>query len=150
MSAFEITSELEARISMGVYDLIVVNFANLDMVGHTGDFEATIAAVEAVDACLGRVYDAVEKAGGVMIITGDHGNAEEKADIHGDPATKHTTNPVPFVIMKKGIKLRKDLGELRDIAPTVLDLMELPKPELMTGTSLILKDNRISTDPSVQ
>jgi 2,3-bisphosphoglycerate-independent phosphoglycerate mutase len=139
MSAPKIADELEKRIAQRMYDLIVVNFANADMVGHTGNFDATVAAVEAVDRCLKRVYDAVVKAGGTMIVTGDHGNAEQKVDEHGNPETKHTTNPVPFFIMDKSLKLRQDEGALSDIAPTILELMGLPKPEVMTGTSLVLK-----------
>jgi 2,3-bisphosphoglycerate-independent phosphoglycerate mutase len=139
MSALEITSELETRIAGNEYNLIVVNFANPDMVGHSGIFPATIAAVETVDACLKRVYNAVVKVGGFMIVIGDHGNAEQKMDDHGDPATKHTTNPVPFILTKKDARLRQDEGSLEDVAPTVLELLNLQKPVEMTGRSLIME-----------
>ena len=139
MSALQIASELETRIAGSVYELIVANFANPDMVGHTGVFEATIKAVETVDACLKRVYNAVSKVDGILIVIGDHGNAEQKQDSHGDPATKHTINPVPFILFKKDVRLRQDEGALRDVAPTILQLMSLEQPVEMTGKSLILK-----------
>jgi 2,3-bisphosphoglycerate-independent phosphoglycerate mutase len=138
MSAPEIATELEKRIAKNIYDLIVVNFANADMVGHSGNFEATVIAVETVDACLKRVYDAVIKVAGIMLITADHGNAEEKADPNGGPATKHTNNPVPFIVLDKDVRLRSDEGALCDIAPTILHLMGLSQPDVMTGRSLIL------------
>ena len=136
MSAPEIASALEKRIAENIDGLIVANFANADMVGHSGNFEATVLAVESVDACLRRVYDAAEKVGGTLIITGDHGNAEEKSDSFGNEATKHTSNPVPFYLLHKDIRLRMDEGALCDIAPTILHLMNLSQPEVMTGRSL--------------
>jgi 2,3-bisphosphoglycerate-independent phosphoglycerate mutase len=138
MSAPEIADKLTDRIRQKIDSLVVVNFANLDMVGHTGNYEATMTAVETVDSCLKQVYNAVVEAGGTMIITGDHGNAEEKADDHGNPATKHTVNPVPFYVLDSSRKLRTDGGALKDIAPTILQLMGLPQPDEMTGISLLI------------
>ena len=136
MSAYEITDRLVERV--GKYDLIVVNYANADMVGHTGNFEAACRAVEAVDACLKRVYDAVDHEKDTMIIIGDHGNADEMVDEHGHPDTKHTTNMVPFYVLNKHVKLREDVGALKDVAPTILYLMNIPKPDVMTGRSLVI------------
>lgn len=138
MSAFQIAAELEKRIFNQVDDLIVANFANADMVGHTGNFEATIKAVEAVDQCVCRVFNAAEKVNGLVIVTADHGNAERKTDELGNPATKHTNNPVPFFILRSGIQLRDDLAALQDIAPTILKLIGLKKPDAMAGTSIII------------
>ncbi len=137
MSAPEVTDQLVAAIAEG-YDLIVVNYANPDMVGHTGDLQAAIQACEAVDAGLGRVVSALKDAGGAMIVTADHGNCEMMRDPEtGGPHTAHTLNPVPVVLVggPSGAKLRD--GRLSDLAPTVLDLMHLPKPPEMTGKSLL-------------
>jgi len=138
MSAYELTDELVNRINSNRYDVIVVNYANLDMVGHTGIWEAAVRAVEAVDECIGRVMEAVEAQGGRAIITADHGNAEEMME-NGHPKTAHTTNPVPFILVGENeegnIKLKE--GNLGDIAPTMLDLLGIEKPEEMTGRSLI-------------
>jgi len=137
MSAAEVTDHLVAAIGAG-YDLIVVNYANPDMVGHTGRLDAAIAACEAVDAGLARVVPALEKAGGAMILTADHGNCETMVDpVTGEPHTAHTTNPVPVALLggPPGARLRD--GRLADLAPTVLDLMGLPLPPEMTGRSLI-------------
>ena len=120
--------------------LIVTNYANPDMVGHTGDLQAAITAVEAVDAGLGRVLTALEKAGGAMIVTADHGNCETMVDPEtGGPHTAHTTNPVPVMMFggPKGVSLRD--GKLSDLAPTLLELMNLPLPPEMTGQSLIVR-----------
>lgn len=117
-------------------DVIIVNFANCDMVGHTGDISATIKAVEAVDKALGSVLKSVSDAEGIAVITADHGNAEEMLDEHGQVATAHTTNPVPFIITTGGISLRD--GSLSDIAPTILDILNIKKPAEMTGESLII------------
>ncbi len=136
MSASEIVDKLVPGIQERKYDLTVVNFANPDMVGHTGVLEAAITAVETVDSCAEKVFKAVEEVGGTMIVTADHGNCEEMVDDHGDPATKHSTNPVPFFILDESVRVRKDEGSLRDIAPTILQLMGIEKPEVMTGTSL--------------
>ena len=138
MSAYEVADAAVAEIESGVHDAIVLNFANPDMVGHSGLLEPTIRAVEATDECLGRVVEAVLKQGGVCIITADHGNADVIIDENGRPHTAHTTNPVPFIVTKPGLALRDD-GILADIAPTMLELLELPQPAEMTGKSLIRK-----------
>jgi 2,3-bisphosphoglycerate-independent phosphoglycerate mutase len=140
MSAFEITERLEAAIASGRYDLIVVNFANPDMVGHTGMLDAAEKAVTAIDACLGRLRAAIERADGVLVITADHGNAEMMRDPQtGQPHTAHTTFDVPIVIVnaKRNRVLSLAPGRLADVAPTLLDLMGLAKPRAMTGHSLI-------------
>lgn len=137
MSATEVTDHFVQAIEHG-YDLIVVNYANPDMVGHTGDLGAAIAACEAVDQGLGRVLEALERAGGAIIVTADHGNCETMIDpATGKPHTAHTLNPVPVILCggPEGAKLRS--GRLADLAPTVLELMGLPKPEEMTGESLL-------------
>lgn len=142
MSAFEVTDEVVRLIRTGDYDLIVMNYANPDMVGHTGIFEAAVKAVEVVDACVGRVVDEVLALGGAVLLTADHGNAEKMRDEGtGQPHTAHTTNKVPFsLIINDGIKheLRDD-GILADVAPTALELLNIPKPLAMTGRSLIVK-----------
>ncbi len=136
MSAYELTEELLRRIEMD-YDVIIVNYANPDMVGHTGVWNAAIKAVETVDECIGKVVEKVLSGNGVAIITADHGNAEEMVDKEGNPKTAHTTNPVPFIIAGAGdMKLRR--GNLGDIAPTMLHLLEIDKPEEMSGKSLII------------
>ena len=117
---------------------LILNFANCDMVGHTGKFDAAVAAVEAVDKCLGRVLAAIEKAGGAAIITADHGNADRMYDTDGSPFTAHTTNPVPLAVVGYPCKLREG-GILADIAPTMLEMIGLEQPEEMTGKSLIEK-----------
>ncbi|KUK95365.1 MAG: 2,3-bisphosphoglycerate-independent phosphoglycerate mutase [Methanothrix sp.] len=142
MSAFEVTEAVVERIKEGIYDLIVLNYANSDMVGHTGIFDAAVRAVEAVDECVGRVVDEVLARGGAVLLTADHGNAEKMEDPStGQHHTAHTTNPVPFVLIMDGeeVKLRDD-GILADVAPTVLDLLGLPIPAAMTGRSLIVRD----------
>ncbi len=142
MSAWAITGVVVRNLESGDYDLIVVNFANMDMVGHTGDLRATIRAVETLDTCVQQVYEAVRAQGGAMIVTSDHGNAEEMLYDHDrSPNTAHTTNPVPFVIVGvKGWCLRED-GGLTDVAPTLLDLMGIPPPEEMTGRSLLVSED---------
>ena len=136
MSAYEVTDKLVAAIGSGKYDAIILNFANCDMVGHTGVFEAAVKAVEAVDTCVGRVTDAVAAQGGVTLITADHGNADRMVDDDGSPFTAHTTNPVPFCVVGYDCKLREG-GRLADIAPTMLQILGLPQPAEMTGKSLI-------------
>ena len=136
MSAYEVTDALVKEIEAGKYDVIILNFANCDMVGHTGIFDAAKAAVEAVDTCVGKVTDAIEKAGGVTIITADHGNADRMYDVDGSPFTAHTTNPVPFCVVGYPCTLRSG-GVLADIAPTMLKILGLPQPEEMTGKSII-------------
>jgi 2,3-bisphosphoglycerate-independent phosphoglycerate mutase len=138
MSAYEVTDALLKEIEADKYDAIILNYANPDMVGHSGKLEPTIKAVEAVDECLGKVVDAILAKGGIAIITADHGNADEVLTPDGKPQTAHTTNPVPVIVTKKGIELRKD-GILGDLAPTMLDLLGLPQPKEMTGKTLIIK-----------
>jgi 2,3-bisphosphoglycerate-independent phosphoglycerate mutase len=137
MSAYEVADALVKEIESGKYDVIILNFANCDMVGHTGIFDAAKAAVEAVDTCVGKVTDAIEKMGGVTIITADHGNADKMYDEDGSPFTAHTTHPVPFCVVGYPCKLRTG-GVLADIAPTMLKILGLPQPEEMTGQSIIL------------
>ena len=136
MSAYLVADECVKRIESGKYDVIILNFANCDMVGHTGVFEAAVKAVEAVDTCVGRVTDAVAAQGGVTLITADHGNADRMVDDDGSPFTAHTTNPVPFCVVGYDCKLREG-GRLADIAPTMLQILGLPQPAEMTGKSLI-------------
>ena len=136
MSAYQVTEEAVKRIESGAYDVIILNFANCDMVGHTGVYEAACRAVTAVDECVGRVVEATSRMGGVSLITADHGNAERMADEDGEPFTAHTTNLVPFYIVGASVKLRD--GRLADIAPTMLDLMGLEKPAEMDGKTLIV------------
>ncbi len=136
MSACEVTDALVERIKSGNYDVIILNFANCDMVGHTGVFEAAKAAVQAVDKCVGRVTDAIAKMGGIALITADHGNADKMYEEDGSPFTAHTTNPVPFCVIGYPCKLRTG-GKLADIAPTMLKILGLPQPQEMTGISII-------------
>lgn len=138
MSAYEVTDKLVEAIETGKYDVIILNFANCDMVGHTGVFEAAVKAVEAVDTCVGKVTDAIAKMDGVALITADHGNADKMVDEDGEPFTAHTTNPVPFCVVGYPCKLREG-GRLADIAPTMLEILNLEQPEEMTGKSLIEK-----------
>jgi 2,3-bisphosphoglycerate-independent phosphoglycerate mutase len=141
MSAPELTDKAVEAINSGKYDMIILNFANPDMVGHTGSLPAAIKAVETVDASLGRIADAIQKAGGALLVTADHGNCEMMRDPEtGGPHTSHTTNPVPVVLF--GARNRGLVAEgcLADIAPTLLELMELPKPKEMTGNSLLRAD----------
>ena len=143
MSACEVTEELLTRFQKKHYDLIVLNFANGDMVGHSGIMEAAVLACEAVDRCLGKLVAAFTKAGNTVLITADHGNAEVMKDPgSADPFTAHSLNPVPFILINdsyKGTRLLEE-GSLRDIAPTILTLMDLPIPEEMTGKSLIVAE----------
>ena len=136
MSAYEVTDALLKEISEDKFDAILLNFANPDMVGHSGMLEPTIKAIEAVDECLGKVVDAILGKGGVAIITADHGNADEVVTLEGNPMTAHTTNPVPVIVTKKGVELR-DGGILADLAPTILDLLGIQQPVEMTGKSII-------------
>lgn len=138
MSAYEVTSEVLKRLDQ--YDFIVLNFANPDMVGHTGDLQATIRALEAVDECIGRIAETMLDRRAPLIITADHGNAEEMIEPNGEPHTAHTSHLVPFLLVDKGyrqVKLRE--GSLEDVAPTVLSLLGLEQPEAMTGKNLILE-----------
>ncbi|KLU59265.1 2,3-bisphosphoglycerate-independent phosphoglycerate mutase [Peptococcaceae bacterium CEB3] len=140
MSAPEVTRQLIGRLEENSYDVIILNFANPDMVGHTGVFEATIQALEAVDGCIGDIEEVVRRLGGTLLITADHGNAEAKIDLEtGMPLTAHTTNPVPFILVDeryRGRSLREG-GALCDIAPTLLELLHIPQPSEMTGKSLL-------------
>ncbi len=141
MSAPELTDKAVAAIASGKYDLIVLNYANPDMVGHTGSLPAAIKAVETVDAGLGRIAQAIEKSGGALLVTADHGNCEMMRDPQtGGPHTAHTTNPVPLLLVGARNRALTAEGRLADIAPTLLELMELPKPKEMTGTSLLRAD----------
>ncbi|WP_019640210.1 2,3-bisphosphoglycerate-independent phosphoglycerate mutase [Paenibacillus fonticola] len=136
MSAYEVAEAAVKEIESDKHDAIILNFANPDMVGHSGMLEPTKKAVEVTDECVGKVVDAVKAKGGVVIIIADHGNADMVFDENGRPFTAHTTNPVPFILTDENVILR-DSGILADVAPTLLDLMGLPKPEEMTGTSMI-------------
>ncbi len=137
MSAAEVTEQVVSRILSGAYDVIILNFANCDMVGHTGVFDAAVRAVETVDTCVGEVIRATAEMGGISMVTADHGNAEKMLDDQGAPHTAHTTNLVPFLVVGAATKLRSG-GRLADIAPTMLDLMGLECPTEMDGKTLIL------------
>ena len=140
MSAFLVTEELLKRLDEDKYDVIILNFANADMVGHTGVMEAAVRAVEAVDACVGKLVDRVLQLGGAALITADHGNAEIMVDETGGPHTAHTCDMAPLVLVddsRKGVKLRK--GVLADLAPTMLAMLGIPQPHEMTGKSLIIE-----------
>ena len=136
MSAYEVKDALIDKINEDTIDAIILNFANPDMVGHSGMLEPTVKAIEAVDSCLGEIVDLIIAKGGTAMITADHGNADEVIDIQGNPMTAHTTNPVPLIITKKGISLR-EAGILADLAPTMLNLLNIPQAAEMTGHSLI-------------
>lgn len=141
MSAYEVCDKLVEAVKSGKYDVIIINFANPDMVGHTGVENAAVQAIEAVDACVGRTVDAVKEVDGQMFICADHGNAEQLIDdVTGEPFTAHTTNPVPFILVNAdpAYKLREG-GCLADIAPTLIELMGMKQPEEMTGKSLLTK-----------
>ena len=136
MSAYEVTDKLLVAIDSDKYDAIILNYANCDMVGHTGVFDAAVKAVEAVDTCVGKIVDAVAAKGGVTLITADHGNADKMYEADGSPFTAHTTNPVPFIVVGYPCELREG-GRLCDIAPTMLKIMGLEQPKEMTGVSII-------------
>lgn len=138
MSAYEVRDALLAELDKGDLDLILLNFANPDMVGHSGMLEPTIKAIEAVDECLGAVVDKILEMGGTAIITADHGNSDEVLTEDGTPMTAHTTNPVPVIVTREGVTLRSG-GRLADLAPTLIDLLGVEKPVEMTGESLIQK-----------
>ncbi len=141
MSAYEVTDKVCEAIKNDKYDVIILNYANTDMVGHTGSLQAAIKAVETVDECVGKVVELVESKNGNLIITADHGNAEQMIDYKtGEPHTAHTTNPVPIILIteNKDIKLKEN-GKLADLAPTMLDLIGIEKPNEMTGESLLVK-----------
>lgn len=136
MSAYEVTDALLKELDEGNQNAILLNFANPDMVGHSGMLEPTIKAIEVVDACLGKIVDKIIEMGGQAIITADHGNSDEVVSLDGNPMTAHTTNPVPVIVTKEGIELA-DGGKLGDLAPTLLDLLQVEQPTEMTGKSLI-------------
>ena len=138
MSAYEVTDALLNEINADKHDAILLNFANPDMVGHSGMLEPTIKAIETVDECLGKIVDLIVSKGGTAIITADHGNADEVVTLEGSPMTAHTTNPVPVIVTKPGVELRED-GILGDLAPTILELLQVEQPVEMTGKSLIKK-----------
>jgi 2,3-bisphosphoglycerate-independent phosphoglycerate mutase len=164
MSAEELTKVASKAISKGIYSFIVVNYANPDMVGHTGKLDKAQQAIEAVDACVGKLLAAINQVGGTTIITADHGNAEYMKDENGNPWTAHTTNQVPLILIEgEGRKIighggnvqLQENGKLADIAPTILEILQLPKPREMTGESLIkaseydVKRNRTPVSISV-
>ena len=136
MSAYEVTDALLAEIEGDKQDAILLNFANPDMVGHSGMLEPTVKAIETVDECLGKIVDAILAKGGTAIITADHGNADEVITLEGNPMMAHTTNPVPVIVTKQGLELRED-GILGDLAPTMLTLLDVAQPKEMTGKTLI-------------
>ncbi len=140
MSAYEVCDKVLEAIKSEKYDTIILNFANCDMVGHTTVFDATVKAVETVDECLGKIVKAVNAVHGTLVVTADHGNADKMLDEEGKPFSAHSTNPVPFIIVKKGLNLR-DGGNLGDITPTMLELLGIKQPVEMTGKSLIVKEN---------
>ena len=137
MSAVEVTDKVCEAIRSGKYDFIILNYANCDMVGHTGVFPAVVKAVETVDSCVGRFVAAIKEVGGEVCITADHGNADKMMDyVNNQPFTKHTTNAVPFIVVSDRVKSVKD-GALSDIAPTLLTLAGVDIPEEMTGKNLV-------------
>ena len=141
MSAYEVTEKVLAEIESDKYDVIILNYANCDMVGHTGVFDAAVKAVKTVEECMDKIVTAVLQKGGSALITADHGNADKMFDENGKPFTAHTTNLVPFILVSeqfKGVSLR-DGGILADIAPTLLEVMGEEIPAEMTGKSLIVK-----------
>ena len=137
MSAEPVCDKVCEAIESGKYDVVILNFANCDMVGHTGFFDAAVKAVETVDTCVGRVEAATLKMGGVMLLTADHGNADRMLDVDGSPFTAHTTNPVPFAVIGKECTLREG-GKLCDISPTIIKLLGFDKPAEMNGESIII------------
>ena len=140
MSAYLVTEKLQEALDKVLYDLVILNFANPDMVGHTGSLEAAVKALETVDECVGSLVEKVLKKGGALCITADHGNLEEMEDpVTHEPMTAHTTNPVPFLVVGAEPGTQVEDGGLSDIAPTLLDLLDLPKPEAMTGHSLLVR-----------
>ena len=140
MSAYEVTDKVLEAIKSEKYNIIILNYANPDMVGHTGNLEAAVKAIETIDECVGKVVEAIQEKNGVLLITADHGNAEQMIDYKtGEPHTAHTTNPVPLILVgMDDAKLKS--GKLADLAPTILDIMNLEKPQEMTGESIIVKE----------
>jgi 2,3-bisphosphoglycerate-independent phosphoglycerate mutase len=141
MSAYLVTDKLEEAIASAKYDLIVCNYANPDMVGHTGSMDAAVKAVGVIDECLGRLRVSLQKAGGLMLLTADHGNIEMMKDpVTHEPYTAHTTFDVPIIVFGGPPNTRLDDGRLADVAPTMLELMGIKKPDLMTGHSLLVRE----------
>jgi 2,3-bisphosphoglycerate-independent phosphoglycerate mutase len=140
MSAYEVTEEVLKRLNTGEYEFVVLNYANMDMVGHTGVFEAAVKAVEAIDNCLSKLIPAILQKNGTIFLTSDHGNAEQMTEEDGKPHTAHTTNPVPFLFITKSSSLKVRNGILADVAPTILSYMGIKKPPEMTGVSLLYSD----------
>ena len=136
MSAPQVSEKLNEAVRSGKYDAVIVNFANCDMVGHTGIIPAAVKAVETVDSCVGTLAEAVQEMDGVLFVTADHGNADKMLDESGEPFTAHTTNPVPFIVVNYPCEVREG-GKLCDIAPTMLKVMGLAQPQEMTGESII-------------
>ncbi len=140
MSAYEVTEKVVEAINNDKYDCIILNYANPDMVGHTGNLEAAIKAVEAIDECVGEIVNSILKKEGTLLITADHGNSEQMIDYKtGEPHTAHTTNPVPLILVTEDKNLKVKSGKLADLAPTLLDLMNIEKPKEMTGESLLIR-----------
>jgi 2,3-bisphosphoglycerate-independent phosphoglycerate mutase len=140
MSAYEVTDSTLGKIEQGIYDLIILNYANCDMVGHTGIFEAARKAVETVDECVGRVVEAVRRKGGISMVTADHGNAEKMLDDDGSVFTAHTIFPVPFILVDDDFRgSLRDGGILADVAPTILEYLRIARPAEITGKSLLVK-----------
>jgi 2,3-bisphosphoglycerate-independent phosphoglycerate mutase len=138
MSAYKVTEALLGELDKDKFDVIILNFANPDMVGHTGILSAAVKAIEAVDTCVGKIVPKVLSLGGTVCITADHGNSEKLQEADGTPCTSHTTNPVPFIVVSKE-KHAVHAGRLADIAPTMLELLHIEKPKAMTGSSLLDK-----------
>ena len=140
MSAHEVTENVLNAINSEKYDAIILNYANPDMVGHTGSLPAAIKAVETIDECVGKVVEAILKHDGTMLITADHGNCEQMIDYTtGEPHTAHTTSPVPLILVTNNEELKIKSGKLADLAPTLLELLGIEKPEEMTGESILVK-----------
>ena len=136
MSAYEVTEKVVEAINKDIYDTIILNFANCDMVGHTAVWEAVVKAVEVVDECMGKVYEAVKGVDGTLIVIADHGNADTVYDEEGNLVSAHTTSPVPFIITNENVELHST-GNLGDVAPTMLQLLDIKQPAAMTGKSMI-------------
>ena len=140
MSAYEITDTLLRKLDENRYDIVILNYANGDMVGHTGNMEASILSIEVLDECLGHLYQKVKEKNGILIVTADHGNCDTMLDEENHVVTSHSKEKVPFLITKSGLKLKD--GKLGDIAPTILNLMQIEVPKEMTGNNLIVETSK--------